>query len=136
VFEATVVRVEPWGPVRINSGVALVFRLAEYKIDKVAVGQLTPGSTQILKHLACNHNELDDLKPGDKVTVVAAILPKHEKRSWMVYPATLSDNKAANNPSKGIQEIPFPEGNQVVVSLEASTVAKIIYPTTIDSSKQ
>jgi len=116
VFEATVVRVEPWGLVAISCGVAIVYRLAEYKIDVVYQGHLKRGQQLIVRHLACNHNELDELQPGDKVILEAVKLSKPEKRDWMTYPKKLKLNE------------PMPS-REVAVSYDAIKVAKLIYPT-------
>lgn len=85
IFSAKVVRIEPWGPIRISCGVALVTRMAEYEVRRVYRGHFDTKRV-IVRHLACNYNELDDLKPGDNVIVVATALAKSERKTWMSYP--------------------------------------------------
>ena len=62
MFEAKVVRIEPWGPITITCGIVLVTRMAEYEIRTVYRGHIETQRV-IVRHLACNYNELDDLKP-------------------------------------------------------------------------
>jgi hypothetical protein len=116
VFEATVMRVEPWGPIKISCGVAIVYRLAEYRVDAVYSGRIQRGDHLFVQHLACNYDELEGLKPDDKVIVVAETLSKPEKRSWMKYPL-----------AQGTDE-------SVSVSYRGLKVAKLIYPTANRSS--
>jgi hypothetical protein len=47
-----------------------------------------------VKHLACNNNELDELRVGEKVIVVAALLPKPESSLWRQLPS--SEQKVRN----------------------------------------
>lgn len=110
VFEAKVVRIEPWGPMKITCGVALVTRMAEYEIRAVYRGHVEKQRV-IVRHLACNYNELDDLKPGDSVIVSATKLAKPEKHTWMSYPIEGHVNE------------------EVLVSLDAVEVAKSVFPT-------
>ena len=110
VFAAKVVRIEPWGPIKITCGVALVTRMAEYEIRAVYRGHIETQRV-IVRHLACNYNELDGLKPGDNVIVSASKLAKPEKHTWMSYPIGSHANE------------------EVLVSLDAVEVAKSLYPT-------
>ena len=81
-FEATVTRIDHWGPIKISCGVAIVYRLAEYTVSKPKTSQLHAGDKVTVEHLACNGDELDNLKPGDHVFVFAERLKHAEKRAW------------------------------------------------------
>jgi hypothetical protein len=110
VFDAKVVRIEPWGAIKISCGVALVTRMAEYEVRAVYRGHIETQRV-IVRHPACNGDELDDLKPGDEVIVVATELPRPERHTWMGF---------------------APEGetrNDVLVRFNAVEVAKSIFPT-------
>lgn len=84
--------------------------MAEFDVRIVYHGHLEKQRV-IVRHLACNYNELDDLKPGDIVIVVATKLAKPEKRSWMRYPI--------DTDAKG----------DVLVTFDAVEVAKLVFPT-------
>jgi hypothetical protein len=118
VFEATVVRLEPWPPMKISCGVAIVYRLAEYKIDTVYKGHILSGEQLYVEHLACNYNELDEIKAGDKVIVIAVPLSKPEKHFWVKYPV-----------EQGAKD-------SIIVSYRGLKVAKIIYPSSNSASGQ
>ncbi|MGB7548372.1 MAG: hypothetical protein WBM14_11530 [Terracidiphilus sp.] len=113
VFSAKVIRIEPWGPIKITCGIALVTRMAEYEVRTVYRGHIETKRV-IVRHIACNYNELDDLKPGDNVIVVATKLAKPEKRTWMSYPID-GDAKDAKD--------------EVLVRFDAVEVAKSVFPT-------
>ena len=85
-------------------------RMAEYEIRTVYRGHIETQRV-IVRHLACNYNELDDLKPGDNVIVLASKLAKPEKHTWMSYPIEGHANE------------------EVLVSLNAVEVAKSVFPT-------
>jgi hypothetical protein len=110
VFSATVVRIEQWRPVKISCGVVLITRMAEYEVHTVIRGHIE-SKRVIVSHVACNYDELNDLKPGDNVIVVARRLAKPEKRVWFSYPI--------DSGAKG----------EVLVEFDAVEVAKSIYPT-------
>jgi len=113
VFEATIVRLEPWGVPKISCGAFANYRLAEYKIDIVYSGTTAiAGQHIIAQHLACNYNELDDLKPGDKVLVVASVLRHPRTAQW---DTMQSDTKK--------------KAENVTVLYSGDRVAKIVYPT-------
>lgn len=130
VFEATIVRVEPWWPIKISCGVVIVYRLAEYRVETVHAGHFHSGADILLEHLACNGNELDDLKAGDKVMVVAEKLSKPDKHPWTTiklaadFGAECADHKTEN--CEQVRLAPQPE---VKVRYRALKVAKLIYPT-------
>jgi len=86
--------------------------MAEYEVRSVFRGHIEKQRV-IVRHLACKNNELDDLKPGDNVIVVANELPKPEKHTWMSFP-TKGDPK-----------------DEVLVRFNAIEVAKSVYPTTV-----
>ena len=81
-FEATVTRIDNWGLIKISCGVAIVYRLAEYTVTEPKTSQLHAGDKVTVEHLACNGDELDNLKPGDHVLVFAERLNHPEKRAW------------------------------------------------------
>ena len=84
-------------------------RIAEYEVHTVYRGNIDTQRV-LVRHLACNYNELDDLKPGDNVIVIATKLAKPEKHTWMHFPI------------KGqIQE-------EVLVGFDAVEVAKSVFP--------
>jgi hypothetical protein len=128
IFEATVARVEPWGPIKISCGVAIVYRMAEYRVDTVLRGHLHHGEQIVVRHLACNGNELDDLKPGDQVVVFADELRKHERKQWMTYKVTGEvDAKCLDKGTERCFEARFAPGETVLVRFGAEKVAKLIY---------
>ena len=51
------------GPIKITCGIVLVTRTAQDEIRTVYRGHIETQRV-IVRHLACNYNELDDLKPG------------------------------------------------------------------------
>jgi len=112
VFGARVVRIEPWGPIKITCGVALVTRMAEYEVSAVYRRHIKTRRV-IVRHLACNYNELDELKPGDNVIVLAAKLAKPERHTWMSHPIEVHANE------------------EVLVSFDAVEVAKSVFPTNL-----
>lgn len=112
-FEATVARIEPWGLVKISCGIAINYRLAEYTIGTVYSGKLVRGQVLPVKHLACNYNELENLKVGDKVLVVAEVLDTPDKVNWKQYP-----NSNATSQDKTL-----------TISHRALSVGKLVYPT-------
>jgi hypothetical protein len=85
--------------------------LVEYEVDAVYKGILKKGKITV-EHLACNNNELDELKVGEKVLVVAVLLPKLESSSWK-----------QSQPGEGKHNEP------VTVRYRGEKVAKLIYPT-------
>lgn len=137
VFEATVVRVEPSGLMKISCGVAIVYRMAEYRVETAYGGDLRSGENVFVQHLACNGNELDDLNVGDKVMVVAERLAKPEKHQWHAYKAV--GQTEANCPDKSAEkcfEVPVTEaGDVVTISYRAIKVAKLVYPTTVAAAR-
>jgi hypothetical protein len=82
VFEATVTRIDNRGLSKISCGVAIVYRLAEYTVTVPKTSHLHAGDKVTVEHLACNGEELDNLKPGDHVLVLAERLKHAEKRAW------------------------------------------------------
>jgi hypothetical protein len=128
VFEATVARVDKWGLIKLSCGVAINYRLAEYKVDLVRSGNLTPGEHILARHLACKGNELDDLKVGDKVFVEAELL-KHPEKGSRRLPPNEADFASARKASKDGQEfeVPFKYEPAGLIRLNATKVAKLIY---------
>lgn len=109
VFEATVVRLQSWADIpKVGCGVLAIYRLAEYRVGSAYQGNIRSGEQAMVKHLACNHNELDDLKVGDKVIVIAEVLPRAEKEFW----------KTSSEPR---------EREQVGVLYNGVKVAKVVY---------
>ena len=130
IFEATVVRVEPWFPIKITCGVAIVYRLAEYRVDTVYRGHLHAGDDIVVRHLACNGNELDDLNAGDKVIVFARKLAKAEKGEWMTN--KFGEEKTFECPGHNDQkcsEVQMVPGDAITIRFDADRLAKLIYPT-------
>ena len=97
-------------PIKITCGVALVTRLAEYEVRTVYRGSLRSRRV-IVRHLACNGDELDNLKEGDDVLVVATRLRKPEAHTWRRFPTE------ENN------------GPELIVRFDAVEVTKQVYPT-------
>ncbi len=111
VFEATVVRLQSWADIpKVGCGILAIYRLAEYRVGSVYEGSIRSSEQVMVKHLACHHDELDDLKVGDKVVVIAEALPRAEKEFW----------KTSSEPRRG---------EQVAVLYNAVKVAKVVYPT-------
>ena len=108
VLSAKVIRIEPWMPIKITCGVAMVTRLAEYEVNAVYRGHVDSHRV-IVSHLACNGDELDDLKIGDDVLLVVRTLRVPERHVWHAWPR---DN-----------------GPELQVRFSAVEVAKRIYPT-------
>jgi hypothetical protein len=112
-FQATVLRIEPWGLAKIPCGVAVNYRLAEYSVSVPYEGNLTRGKKLVLKHLACNYTELDDLHPGEKVLVVAEVLGRVEMVMW---------NRGLESSKKSADE-------RLNVAYLGVSVGKLVYPT-------
>jgi hypothetical protein len=112
VFSAKVIRIEPWMPIRITCGVALVTRLAEYEVKTVFRGHVRSARV-IVRHLACNGDELDNLEVGDAVILVVRPLKVPERRVWHTW--SMGGDK----------------GPEISVRLDAVQVAKQIYPTEV-----
>jgi hypothetical protein len=77
--------------------------------------------------LACNWNELDGIKVGDKVVVTAELLKHPETRSWQ---PTIDKNavELINN-SKADETINIPvKSESVLVQCDVKKVAKFVYP--------
>lgn len=115
VFSAKVIRIEPWMPIKITCGVALVTRLAEYEVTTVYRGHIDSRRLTV-RHLACNGDELDDLKAGDAVLVVAAKTKKPESHTWRRSPTGIENGPA------------------LVVRFSAVAVAKQVFPTGLAQS--
>jgi hypothetical protein len=111
VFRAKVVRIEPWLPIKITCGIALVTRLAEYEVTNVYHGHIEMRRI-IVRHLACNGDELDNLQAGDEVIVVVRKLKRPENHVWR---APLGQDNS---------------GREITVQFDAVEVAKQVYPTT------
>ena len=109
---------------KISCGVMIVYRLAEYRVDIVYHGDLHGMKQLTIEHLACNYNELDELKAGDKVIVVAEALSKPEKDHWMTYP--IEENSKETSPAS----------SSISVAYRGIKVAKVIYPTAASQSAQ
>jgi hypothetical protein len=124
IFEATVVRLDSWGLMKFSCGVAVNFRLATYKVDAVSRGHIAPGEQIIVQHLACNWNELDDPKVGDKVIVVAEVLKHPETHFW----TPNLDGSALAQATDGVVNIPL-KHEPVLIRYSAVRVAKIAFPT-------
>ena len=128
VFEATVVRIDTWGLMKFACGVAINYRLAEYKVDAIQSGHLTLGKIIVAKHLACNWNELDDLKVGDKVVVTAEFLKHPEKGSWHSdFQELPSDPASASAETAKTHDNP-PDSGLFFVRCDVKKVVKLIYP--------
>lgn len=127
VFEATVVRIDTWGLVKFPCGIAINYRLAEYKVDAMQSGRLTLGAHVVAKHLACKWNELDGIKVGDKVVVTAELLKHPETRSWQ---PTIDKNAVELiNHSEPDETINIPvKSESVLVQCDVKKVAKFVYP--------
>jgi len=110
LFSAKVIRIEPWMPIKITCGVALVTRLAENEVKTVFRGHIDSDRV-IVRHLACNGDELDDLKVGDEVFLVVSPLKVPERRPWHTW-------------SIGGEKAP-----EISVRFNAVQVARQIYPT-------
>ena len=124
VFEATVTRLDSWGLMKLSCGVAMNFRLATYEVDVVYEGHIAPEEQISVLHLACNGNELDDLKVGDKVIVVAEVLKHPETYFW----APKLDGSASAQATDGVVNIPLKQ-EPMLIRYKAIRVAKMIYPT-------
>ncbi len=109
VFEATVTRIDTWGPIKISCGIAIVYRLAEYSVTHSIKGRLHPGDPITVEHLACNGDELDHLKPGDHVLINAQRLNHPDLRNW-------------NSDSRWRQVQPPPTSNGTIAIPESNTV--------------
>ena len=109
VFSATIVRIQPWGLAKIACGITQNFRLVEYQVDMFFQGNLN-SRIVVVQHLACNYNELEELKAGDSVIVVADVMPSSERRFW------------GNSLSSDTRVEPLS------VMLNAKAVAKVVYP--------
>jgi hypothetical protein len=127
IFEATVVRIDTWGLMKFFCGAAVNYRLAEYNVDAVLSGHLAPGKRIVAKQLACNWNELDDLKPGDKVVVTAEILKQPEKSSWQPDLDERATDLTKNAKSDETTSIPA-SFKPVLVQCDVKRVSKVIYP--------
>src|SRR5664279_135363 len=90
IFDAKVIKIEPWMPIKISCGVMLVTRLAEYEVKTVYQGHVDSRRV-IVRHLACHGDELDDLKAGEDVLIVVAKLKTPEVHVWRTLPVG-SDN--------------------------------------------
>ena len=82
VVEATVIRVEPWGVTKTPCGTIINFRMAEYRVDTVYKGKIKSGEQIVVRHVACNYKELEELKGGARVILVATPLPQSEDALW------------------------------------------------------
>jgi hypothetical protein len=132
IFEATVVRIEPWGLIKISCGVAIVYRLAEYRVETVYRGHLHKGDQIIAQHLACNGNELDDLGVSNKVIVFAEKLSRPDKRDWATHKIAGGETAAAcpDRSTEKCSEVRFAPGGPIVIRYRGLKVARLIYPTT------
>jgi len=128
VFEATVVRIDTWGFMKFTCGVAINYRLAEYKVDAVYRGHLAPGQRVVVKHLACNWNEINDLQPGDEVLVVAESLKHPEKSFWQPTFDRTATERTDTPKRDEITHVPLNSEN-VLAQFRALKVAKLIFPT-------
>ncbi len=108
-FEATIARIEPWGPIRMECGAYANYRFAEYEVGVVYDGQFVKGQKVVVEHLACNYNELDDLRVGDKVLLVAEVLDKPDVATW--------DHQ------------PKDTGERISIAYRGLAVGKLVYPT-------
>ena len=112
VFEGTVVRIQAWSQSRLSCGGFANYRLVEYRVEAVYAGKLRQQQVGV-KHLACNYNELDELRIGDRVLVVAESLPNGpETLEWA------QDQQLAQYATK----------NKINISFEGRRVARVIYP--------
>ena len=136
VFEATIIRIEPWGPIKISCGVAIVYRLAEYRVETVHRGHFHNGDDIVLEHLACNGNELDDLNAGDKVIVVAEKLSQPDKHPWStIRTAADSGAECADRKTENCEQVRLAPQPKVTVWYRALKVAKLVYPTARPSER-
>jgi hypothetical protein len=68
VFRGTVLAVAP-NPMA-GSGIVAIYQLAKYRVDRVCQGQLSV-QTVVVDHLILTGTELESIKPGTNVCVVA-----------------------------------------------------------------
>jgi len=113
---------------KFSCGVAIHFRLAEYQVEAVQRGRLTAGQHITVRHLACNWNELDELKLGDRVLVEADELKRPEKEFWKPRIDNRMPTETKNQAPGDVQEMPL-RSEAVSVKYQATKVAKLIYPT-------